>query len=103
VVALAIEVLGTGGAPQGAAGIEVVDVGPRLGDNTEKLSQDLAVRDTGAGVLRSAASGVATPAPGSSGTVGLRVSRSYLLGSPGSSSLPINYRWVEDEAESTCL
>jgi hypothetical protein len=95
VLALAIEVPGAGGAPQGAAGIEVANVGPRPGDSAEKLPRDLVVRGVGAGI-----SGGAALAPLSSSTIGLGVSGLYLLGSPSSSSPLINWRRVEDEAES---
>jgi hypothetical protein len=93
VLLLAIEVPGAGGAPQGAAGIEVANVGHR--DSAEKLPRDLVVRGVGAGI-----SGGAALAPLSLSTIGLGVSGLYLLGSPSSSSPLINWRRVEDEAES---
>jgi hypothetical protein len=102
VVALATEVSGAGGAPRGAAGAEVADTGPRLGDSLRSLLQDLVVGGASAGVLGGAAPGDAAPAPGSSSTVSLRVSRLYLSGSPGALPPPINWRWVENEVESTC-
>jgi hypothetical protein len=39
---------------------------------------------------------------GSSGVVGLGVSRLYLLGSLGFPPSPINLRWVWDEAKVVC-
>jgi hypothetical protein len=101
-VALAIELLGAGGAPQGASGTEVVDAGPQLGDSNRGLLQDLVVHNTGAGSSRSAAAGDAAPAPGSSSTMSLGISGLHLSGSLGSLSPPINYRRVEDEAKFAC-
>jgi hypothetical protein len=56
----------------------------------------------GAGVFRSAAPRDAAPSPRSSSTMNLGVFGLYLLSSLGSPPPPINYRWVEDDAESAC-
>jgi hypothetical protein len=93
---------GDGGAPQGATGAEVVDTGPRLGDSARSLLQDLVMHGVGAGVLGSVATGDAALAPGSSSVVSPRVSGLYLPGSPDAPPPPINWRQVEDEAESAC-
>jgi hypothetical protein len=58
VVALTTEVPGVSGTPHGAAGIEVVDAGPYLGDSAGSLLQDLVVRGAGAGIPGSASPGV---------------------------------------------
>jgi hypothetical protein len=102
VVASATEVLGASGAPQGVADTEVADTGPRLGDKARSLLQDLVVRDAGVGIPESATPGDATPAPGSLSTVSPWVSGLYLPDSPGAPPPPINWRRVEDEAESAC-
>jgi hypothetical protein len=96
------EVSRAGGALQGITGQEVVSVGPRLGDDVESSLRDLVVRGIGAGVFGSVTLGDATPAPGSSRTGGLGMSGLCLLSSPGFPPLLINWRWVGDEAESTC-
>jgi hypothetical protein len=44
--------------PHGAAGVEVVDAGPYLGDSAGSLLQDLVVRGAGAGIPGSASPGV---------------------------------------------
>jgi hypothetical protein len=56
----------------------------------------------GADVFESVAPGDAAPAPGSSGAMSPGLHGPYLSGSPGSSSPPINWRRVENEAESAC-
>jgi hypothetical protein len=58
-----MEVPGAGGAPWGATGAEVANTGPRLGDGTMSLLQDLVVCGVGVGVPESAALGDATPTP----------------------------------------
>jgi hypothetical protein len=73
------------------------NVDPLLGDSTRGLLEDLVVHDIGAGASRSAA-----PAPGSLSIVSLGISWLHLSGSPGSSSPPIDWRRVEDEAEFLC-
>jgi hypothetical protein len=60
------------------------------------------VSGTGAGVSGGAALGGAALALRSSSTVGPGISGLFLLGSLGSSSPPINWRRVEDEAEFAC-
>jgi hypothetical protein len=57
---------------------------------------------TGVGVPRSAAPGDAAPTLRVLEYRESRVSRLYFSGSPDPPPLPINWRWVEDEAESTC-
>jgi hypothetical protein len=42
------------------------------------------------------------PAPAPSSTMSPGLSDPYLLGYPNSSSQPINWKWVENEAESAC-
>jgi hypothetical protein len=96
VVALAMEV------PHGAVGAKAADASTWLGDSARSLLQDLVVCDTDASIAGSAAPGGAALAPGSSSTVSPGVSRLYFPGSPGSPPLPINWRRVEDEAESVC-
>jgi hypothetical protein len=54
------------------------------------------------GVPKSATLGDAAPPPGSLSTVGPRIPRLYLLGSPGSPPPSINLRRMGDEAESVC-
>jgi hypothetical protein len=66
------------------------------------LIWDLVKHDTGINVPGSAASGDAAPAPGSLGTVGLRVSRLHMTGSPDFPPPPIDWTWVGDEDESAC-
>jgi hypothetical protein len=102
VVASAMEVPGAGGAPQGATGAKVADAGPQPSDYAKSLLQDLVVRGAGADVPRIAALGDVASAPGSSSTVSPGVSGPYLPGSPGALLPPINWRRVEDEAESAC-
>jgi hypothetical protein len=101
-VALTTEVSGKGSAPRGAASVEVVDTGPRLGDSIKSLLQDLMVHGASAGVPGSATPGDVAPAPRSLSTVSSGVSGLYLPGSPGAPPPPINWRRVEDEAKSTC-
>jgi hypothetical protein len=103
VVVSAMEVPVAGGVSQGAPSTEVVDVGPQLGDRAWGLSQDLVVHGIGAGVLRSAALGDAASAPRPLSTFSPGVPGLYMSGFFSSLPLPINWRWVEDEAESTCL
>jgi hypothetical protein len=97
-----MEVPGAGSAQQGATGAKVADIGPWVGDSARTLLLDLVVHDTGAGVPGSAALGDLAPVPGSSSTMGLGVSGLYLPGSPSAPPPPINWRRVEDEAESAC-
>jgi hypothetical protein len=85
-----MEVPGAGGAPWGATGAEVANTGPRLGDGTMSLLQDLVVCGVGVGVPESAALGDATPTAESSSTVSPGVSGLYLPGSPGTMPPPIN-------------
>jgi hypothetical protein len=61
------------------------------------------VRGTSASIPESAAPGHMAPAPRFLSTVSLGVSGLYLSGSPGAPPLPITWRRVEDEADSTCL
>jgi hypothetical protein len=89
VVALAMEVSCARGAPQGAAGVEVADAGPRVGDSAGSLLQDLVVHGTGAGIPGGAALCDVAPAPGSSSAVGSGISGLYLPGSPGSLPHPL--------------
>jgi hypothetical protein len=63
--------------------------------------QDLVVHNFGVGTSGNAALGDLAPASESSSTMSPGVSRSYLSGPPDSSSSPMNWRRVEDEAEST--
>jgi hypothetical protein len=83
-----MEVSSAGGAPQGAAGVEVADAGSRLGDSVVGLLLHLVVRGTGAGVARSAAPGDEAPPPRSSSIV--RGIWLCLPGSPGSLPPSIN-------------
>jgi hypothetical protein len=85
-----MEVPGTGGAPRGATGTEVVDTGPRLGDSAMSLLQDLVVCGANVGIPESATLGDATPTPESSSIVSPGVSGLYLPGSPGTMPPPIN-------------
>jgi hypothetical protein len=77
-------------------------VSPQLSDDAGGLPQDLVRHGVGTDVARSAAPGDAAPTPGSSGTVGPRVSGPHLSGSPGFTPPPIDWRWVGDEAEFMC-
>jgi hypothetical protein len=95
-------VSGAGGAPRGAAGTKMVDTDPQLGDSARSLLQDLVVHGTIASILGSAAPGDAALAPGSSSIMSSGVSLLYLPSSPGAPPPPINWRHVEDEAESMC-
>jgi hypothetical protein len=85
-----MEVLGASGAPWGTTSVEVADASPRLGDSVLGLLQDLVVRDAGASIAGSAALGDAAPALESLSIVSLGVFGLCVLGSPGSSSPPIN-------------
>jgi hypothetical protein len=85
-----MEVSGASGAPWGTTSVEVADASPRLGDSVLGLLQDLVVRDTGASIAGSATLGDAAPALESLSIVSLGVFGLCVLGSPGSSSLPIN-------------
>jgi hypothetical protein len=56
----------------------------------------------GVGVFRVVALGDAALAPGSLDAMGPGLPGQYLLGSPGSTSTPINWRWLLNEAEFMC-
>jgi hypothetical protein len=77
---LATEVLGASGAPQGT------------------ISSEMA----GTSVSRRAAPGDAASARGSSGAMSPGLPGTYLQGSSGSASLPVNCRRVENETEFAC-
>jgi hypothetical protein len=79
-VALATEVPGIGGAPQGVVGNEMF----------------------GASAFSSAALGGAASAPGSSGAMSSESPGSYLPSSSDSVSPLVNWRWVESDAELAC-
>jgi hypothetical protein len=83
-------------------GVEVTDTGPWLGDSVVGLLQDLVVRGADASVAKSAAPGDVAPTPRSSSTVSPWVSGFCEPGSPGSLPWPINWRRVENDAESAC-
>jgi hypothetical protein len=100
--ALAMEVPGAGGTPWGTGDVEMVGAGPWPGGGTGILLQDLGTHITSVGVSVSAALGYVAPASWSSRTMSPGLPRSYLQGSPGSLSPPINWRRVESEAESMC-
>jgi hypothetical protein len=92
--------LGVDVVSQGAAYIEVDGAGPQLSDDVGGLLQDLVKHGAIIDVPRSATSGDAAAAPGFLGTADLGVSELHLPGPPGFPPLPINWRRVEDEAES---
>jgi hypothetical protein len=98
-----MEVPCAGGAPQGATCAEAADASPRLSDSARTMLHELVVHDAGAGVPGNAALGDVASAPGSSSTMSLGLSGLYLPGSPGAPAPPINWRWVEDEADFACL
>jgi hypothetical protein len=79
-VALAMEVPGIGGAPRGIVGTKM----------------------SGASILRNSAPAGAASAPVSSGVKHPELPRLYLTNSFDSASPPINWRWVESEAELAC-
>jgi hypothetical protein len=60
------------------------------------------VHGVGAGTFGSADPGDVALAPRFSSGASPVIYGLYLSGSHGSSSPPINWRWVEDEAESAC-
>jgi hypothetical protein len=99
---LVSEVSGADGASLGATSIEVDGAGPQPSDDTESSLQELVMRGSSFSVPKSAAPDDAAPTPGSPGAMCLGVSRLILLGSPGFLSPPINWRWVEDNAEFAC-
>jgi hypothetical protein len=97
-----MEVPGVSGTPQGAVGIEVAVTGAQLGYGAMGLQQDLVVCGVSVGVAGSAALGDAAPTPGSLSIMSPGVFGLYLSCSPGSLPLPINWWWLDDEAESAC-
>jgi hypothetical protein len=88
VVASSIEVPGVGGAPRGAADVEMIGAGPLLGGSTRDLLHDLVVHDTSASIPGNATLGDVALALESSSTMSLGVSGVYLSGSPGSPPPP---------------
>jgi hypothetical protein len=83
---------GTDGMLLGAINVEVDGASPRPADDAGGLLQDWVMRGTNISALGRATPGDVTPAPGSSGAVGPRVSRLLLLGFPGFSPSPIDWR-----------
>jgi hypothetical protein len=102
VVVSATEVLGASDPPWGVTGVEVADTGPQLSDSTRSLLQDLVVCSADVNIPKSAYPSDAAPVPGSSSTMSPGRSGLYLPGFPGSLPPPINWRQLEDEAESVC-
>jgi hypothetical protein len=72
------------------------------GESTENLPRDLVVCSASGGIYGTVAPDDTVVAHESSSTIGQSVSGLYMLDSPSCSSQPINWRWVENEAESVC-
>jgi hypothetical protein len=90
------------GVSPGSTSVEVDGASPWLGDDAGSLLRDFVRRGTCIGVPGSAAPGDTAPAPGSSGTTSLGLFGLPMSGSPGFSPLPIDWRRVGYEVESTC-
>jgi hypothetical protein len=73
------EMLGANGTSLGVASVEVDGAEPQPSDGTRGSLQDLVMCGAGIGVLGSVAPGDASPAPRSSGTMGLGVRELFWL------------------------